>query len=468
MTDEAQPPSRDAPLEPDPMLGRTLAERYRIDALVARGGMARVYRARDERLDRDVAIKVLAPPYSDDAAFTERFLGEARAAASLSHPSLVHVYDSGSDGPAHYIVMELLDRHRTLRDVLLDRGSLPVGEVVRIGRELLAGLRVVHDRGLVHCDIKAANVMLGAGPAKLIDFGIAQPPHDGLEGETSIGTLQAMSPEQLHGEALTPASDLFSLGTVLYEAITGRVPYPGSTPEEVSAAHAAASVTSPSELVAGLPDRLDAVILQSLRRDPTSRFHSATAMARALEVAADSGPDAADDETRVIRTPGAPPAAPPVERAASGGYVPPPVPDRPAEPSEPRAPVRGGGAPRPARPVPWNAIGTLLILGIAGLVIMLVVLPLLGLGIGGTDAPSAQPNASAQATARAGVVPDTIGRPTDEAIELATDAGLDWTVRCNEDREQPGGIIDQEPPAGTEVAPGSQFTMFSARIEDCR
>ena len=467
MTDEARPPSRDAPLEPDPMLGRTLAERYRIDALVARGGMARVYRARDERLERDVAIKVLAPPYSDDAAFTERFLGEARAAASLSHPSLVHVYDSGSDGPAHYIVMELLDRHRTLRDVLSDRGSLPVGEVVRIGRELLAGLRVVHDRGLVHCDVKAANVMLGTGPAKLIDFGIAQPPHDGLEGETSIGTLQAMSPEQLHGEALTPASDLFSLATVLYEALTGRVPYPGSTPEEVSAAHVSGRVTPPSELVPGLPDRLDAVLLQGLRRDPGSRFRSATAMARALEVASESSPDAADDETRVIRTPG-PPPAPSVDRPASDGYVPPPVPDRAGAAPRPPAPVPGRRAPRRARPVPWNAIGTLLILGVAGLVIVLLVLPLLGLGIGGTDVPSAQPSVSARPTVRTGVVPQTIGLPTDEAIQLATQAGLDWTVRCAEDPDQPEGIIDQEPPAGTEVAPGSPFTMFSARFEDCR
>ncbi|HEX5631748.1 MAG TPA: protein kinase, partial [Gemmatimonadales bacterium] len=145
------------------MLGRVLADRYRIDSLVARGGMARVYRAHDDRLDRMVAVKVLAPPYSDDPAFTDRFLGEARAAASLSHPSLVHVYDSGSDGAAHFIVMELLDRHRTLRDILQDRGRMPAAEAIRIGRELLAGLRVVHDHGLVHCDVKAANVMLGPG-----------------------------------------------------------------------------------------------------------------------------------------------------------------------------------------------------------------------------------------------------------------------------------------------------------------
>ena len=464
MNDEALPPPRDAPLEPDPMLGRRLADRYRIDELVARGGMARVYRARDERLERDVAIKVLAPPYSDDPAFAERFLGEARAAASLSHPSLVHVYDSGSDGPAHYIVMELLDRHRTLRQVRAS-GPLPVDDVVRIGGELLAGLAVVHDRGLVHCDVKAANVMLGAGPAKLIDFGIAQPPHDGNDGETSIGTLHSMSPEQLHGEALTPASDLFSLGAVLYEALTGRVPYPGATPEEVSAAHAAGNVAPPSTLAAGIPVRLDAVLLQALRRNPQARFHTATAMARALDPTA--GDDAADDETRVVATatPDAPSA--PMRPAPGAGYVPPPAPATPQRPRAAQRPSRRvSSASRSGAP---GIIGTLLILGAAALVVVLVVLPLLNRDPGGgvtLPSGSVQPSAAIP-TAETGVVPDTVGLPADEAIELANEAGLNWTVRCAEDPDQPEGIIDQEPPAGTRVAPGSQFTMFSARIEDC-
>jgi serine/threonine-protein kinase len=467
MTDGARPPSRDAALEPDPMLGRRLANRYRIDAIVARGGMARVYRARDERLDRDVAIKVLAPPYSDAPAFADRFLGEARAAASLSHPSLVHVYDSGSDGPAHYIVMELLDRHRTLRQVLAERGTLRIGEVVRIGRELLAGLEVVHDRGLVHCDVKAANVMLGGGPAKLIDFGIAQPPHDGIDGETSIGTLQAMSPEQLHGEALTPASDLFSLATVLYEALTGRVPYPGNTPEDVSAAHAAGEVPPPSTLLPGIPARLDGVLLQALRRDPQARFHSATAMARALELAAGDDRDPAEDETRVVATVPHDPAARSPAHAEDAGYVPPPVPDRPPQPAPAARLSPSRRSPRAGRSGPWGAIGTLLILGAAALVIVLVVLPLLDRGANGGAQPSGSAGV-ASPTVAAGVVPETVGLPTDEAIDLATAAGLDWTVRCNEDPDQPEGVIDQEPPAGTEVAPGSQFTMFSARIEDCR
>jgi len=460
-----RPPSPDAPLEPDPMLGRMLADRYRVDSLVARGGMARVYRAHDQRLDRMVAVKVLAPPFSDDPAFTERFLGEARAAASLSHPSLVHVYDSGSDGAAHFIVMELLDRHRTLRDVLQDRGRLPAGEAIRIGRELLAGLRVVHEHGLVHCDVKAANVMLGPGPAKLIDFGIAQPPHQGLEGETSIGTLQSMSPEQLRGDPLAPASDLFSLGVVLYQALTGRMPFSGTTPEAVSAEHAAQAAARPSSIVPDLSPRLDAVVLQSLRRDPDGRFRSAVAMDRALEVVV-ADATGSDDETRVVRAQSA------TERGSGAGYVPPPVPDRP--------PVRALVAPAPPSPrprprtgqrrSPWAALGMLAMLGAAALVVALVVVPLLDLGGeggGSGDLPSTAPSA-APSTIAPDVIPATVGLPTEEAIALASEAGLNWTVRCNHDESRPEGIIDQEPAAGTEVEPGSRFTMFSARIDDCR
>ena len=232
------------------MLGRTLAERTG-STTIARGGMARVYRARDVRLERDVAVKILSPPFSDDPAFAERFLAEARAAASLSHPSLIHVYDSGSDGDAHFIVMELLDRHRSLR-ASDARGPLERDEVLAIGRELLAGLGVVHERGLVHCDVKSGNVMLGAGPAKLIDFGIARSPDQAPEGDTSIGSLQFMSPEQLHGDVLMPASDLFSLGVVLYEALTGRL----RTPVDAGGGERRAPgrpVRAPSALAGGSP-----------------------------------------------------------------------------------------------------------------------------------------------------------------------------------------------------------------------
>ena len=483
MSNEARPPDRDAPVEPDPMLGRTLAERYRLDSLVARGGMSRVYRAHDERLERDVAVKVLAPPYADDPTFIDRFLGEARAAGSISHPSLVHVYDSGTDGAAHFIVMELLDRHRTMREVLNEHGRLSVEEVGRIGSELLAGLRTIHERGLVHCDVKAANVMLGPGPAKLIDFGIARTPTDAERGGTSIGTLSSMSPEQLAGEPLTPSSDLFSLGTVLYEALTGRLPFPGTTPDEVRRLHREGSVMAPSRIVPDIPPRLEGLVLQSLRQEPESRFRSADAMARALAAAVAGAPAPTDapsdtrpgDETRVVPTPAA---------ASPGrGYVPPALP--PERGSVPRTDHRPAAVTRrpahstrpPARPREGRRriggiLGTLLILAAAAAVVGFVVLPLLDLrddGTGGAGT-SAEPSASVSAapTVARDIIPNTVGMETDEAIEVASEAGLNWTVRCNHDESQPEGIIDQEPPAGTEVAPGSRFTMFSARIDDCR
>jgi serine/threonine-protein kinase len=489
MTADPQPPARDAPIEPDPMLGRTLADRYRIDDLVARGGMARVYRARDERLERDVAVKVLAPPYSNDPEFVERFLAEARTAASISHPSLVHVYDSGSDGRAHFIVMELLDRHRTLREVLTEHGRLSVAEVGRIGTELLAGLRVVHERGLVHCDIKAANVMLGPGPAKLIDFGIARTPEGSVAGGTSMGTLSSMSPEQLAGEPLTPASDLFSLGTVLYEALTGRLPFPGTTPDDVRALHAAGEVVPPTRIVAEIPTRLEGLVLQSLHREPGARFRSAEAMARALAVAtAEDPPDATpssrseEDETRVV------PAVPP----ASAGYVPPPVAaDRPAAaPSPAAAPPAAAppAAPRAAHPVQppprrspsrpprrrrgaGGLLGTIVLLGLAALVVAFVVVPLVDLpdaDANGTASPSSAAVATPAPTVAADLIPETIGLPAAEAIAVANEAGLNWVLECEQNDELPDGIIDQQPVAGTQVAPGSRFTMYSARIADCR
>ncbi|MCA1587532.1 MAG: serine/threonine-protein kinase [Chloroflexi bacterium] len=462
MSDLPRPLPGGAPADPDPMIGRTLAERYRIDGLLARGGMARVYRARDERLERDVAVKILSPPFADDAEFSDRFLAEARAAASLTHPSLVHVYDSGSDGSAHIIVMELLDRHRSLRQELDARGRLPADEVVRIGRELLAGLGVVHERGLVHCDVKPANIMLGPGPAKLIDFGIARSPHAPFKGDTSIGSLHFMSPEQLHGESLTPASDMFSLAVVLYEALTGRVPFPGDTPERLSAAQASAGVRPPSTVLAGIPGRLDEAILQALRVDPEQRFHKADAMSRALAAAGEEVTTSRDHDTTAVRRVVV--ARPPVTQGPPrGGYVPPPAP--PVH----RSAYRPAPPPPPRRRVPWGLLGTLAMLGAAALVVVLIVLPLLEIGQGfGPASPTPAPSIGGP-TPNAGVVvvPNTIGMSAADATRVASDAGLNWTVYCNHDESLPEGIIDQEPPARTEVRVGSAFSMYSARISDC-
>ena len=458
----------------DSLVGRTLAGRYRIDELLARGGMARVYRARDERLDRQVAVKVLSSPYADDPAARERFLAEARAAASVSHPSFVHVYDSGEDsgvdGEVQYIVMELLDRHRSLRAVLDERGRLGVEEAGAIGRQLLGALSAIHARGLVHCDVKAANVMLGPGPPKLIDFGIIRASDEEPLGGTSIGSLGYMSPEQLGGRSLTPASDLYAVGVVLYEALTGRLPFRVSTADELARAQAAGELPAPSSIASGIPARLDAAVLQALRPDPAARYHSADAMRTALESVRSTE---ADDETREVPTPPALPAMAPA--APDAGYVPPVVEvlDEPMRPPPPRrSPSQPPRRPPPPRRV-FRLIGTAAVIAAAALVGILVVVPLIQLGQQGAGDPQASESPSSAASAvptavsNIVVVPETIGMTKDEAIEAANAVGLDWEIRCNHDEDRPSGSIDQEPAAGTEVRRGSRFTMYSARIGDC-
>jgi hypothetical protein len=239
----------------------------------------------------------------------------------------------------------------------------------------------------------------------------------------------------------------------------------------VSAAHQRGAVLPPSAHVAGVPSQLDAVLLQALRREPERRFRTAMAMERALGVAATAGDAGSDDDTRVIRAP----AARPARDEAPRGYVPPPLPERPAPAGRPPAAQSRGRrmAPPGPRRRPRNLaglIGTLAILAAAALVIVLLVVPLLQRGDGSTPgAGDASPSvaASTGVPVAEGVIPAVIGLPTQEAIEIARQAGLDWTVRCAEDPSKPEGIIDQEPPAGTEVAPGSAFTMFSARFSDC-
>jgi eukaryotic-like serine/threonine-protein kinase len=331
---------------------------------------------------------------------------------------------------------------------------------------------VVHERGLVHCDVKPANVMLGPGPAKLIDFGIASRPRGAIEGDTSIGSLRFMSPEQLRGESLSSASDLFSLGTVLYAALTGRPPFAGDTPEEIGAAHAAGRVRPPSTLVDGVPGRLDEAILQSLRRDPDERFHSADAMATSLLASADEIASHRDDDTTsVVRVQPTPAPTPAPAPAPDRGYVPPVAPAPPA-PTPAPAPRRRAPPPPPQRGQGGGIagfIGTLLVLGAAAAVVIFIVLPLLDIGLDGggaggtpTPAPTVEPDAPTVA------VPDLVGMTTAEALEAARASGLAWTLYCNEDPNQPEGIVDQEPPAGTPVAPGSTFSLYSARFADCQ
>ncbi|HEX6127477.1 MAG TPA: protein kinase [Candidatus Limnocylindria bacterium] len=429
--------------DPDALLGRTLGNRYRIEEALARGGMARVYRATDLRLERPVAVKVLAPPYADDPEFADRFLSEARVAASFSHPNLAHVYDSGSDGGLGFMVMELLERHRSVRSLLRERGRLEPLEAIATARDVLAGLEPLHAHGLVHCDVKPGNVMVGPDGTKLIDFGIARPLNRPPDGGTSIGSLHAMSPEQLRGDQLTPASDLFAVGVLLYECLTGRVPFPGGSPDEVAAAHRRGPVAPPSELAAGVVPLLDDAVLQALRTEPPRRFESAAAMARALESAA-----AAQREPRDAR-PGAD------DTTAVHAVVPP----GPATATSRPARV----APRRSRVGP-----TVALLAAVALPLVIAGALLLGPGSDGGGAPGASSSTTgtpAEETLAPGTVrvPNTIGMSEAEAEAAARAAGLAWRIEWRVVPGQTPGIYAQDPAAGTVVAEGSRFVMQAYR-----
>lgn len=439
------PPDRPAaPDDPaDELVGRLLGGRYRVDALIARGGMARVYRAHDTRLDRDVAVKVLSRPYADSPDFTRRFLGEARTAASLSHANLVHVYDSGASDGLHYMVMELLEGYRSLRAVLAERGRLVPGEAVRLAREVLSGLEVVHAHGLVHADVKAGNVMIGPGPTKLIDFGIARGPRSVSDDGTSLGSLHAMSPEQLRGDALTPASDVFAVGVVVYQALTGRVPYPGHDPTGVAAEQRARRVPPPSSLMPGIGERLDRVVLQALDPEPGARFSSATAMSHALAVASTD-----------------PPRGPSKPSGQTTQVVSVPAPRSPA-PGSRRRVVRHS---RSGVPLLAGVLIAVLAIAVAfSLSRIDLSFPELG---GGGSAASASPSALPMLPPGKVRIPDTIGMSEKDAEAAARKAGLHWEIRWREVAGETPGIYDQQPAAGTVVDDGARFTMYAYRMPD--
>ncbi len=403
------------------LIGRIVGDRYRIDAIVAAGGMSTVYRARDLRLERDVALKVLAPAYASDPAFADRFLAEARAVAGLSHPNLIHVYDTGTDGELRFIVMELLEGYRSLRAILEREGPLGVDDALRLSEQLLAGLAAVHSHGLIHCDVKPGNVMMGPGPAKLIDFGIARAPEGEPAGETTIGSLHAMPPEQLRGEPLTPASDLFAAGAILYAGLTGRVPYPGNDPETVLAAEEAARPLPPSALVAGVSPALDAAVVQAIDPVPARRFQSAQAMSRALR--------------GTLRD--AQPSTEPVVAAV--------------------APARSPGRRS------WLPLLAMLVVAAAVVAVVAI-----GLGTGDDGRGRRSPTPAPSPTLRPGTVrvPNTVGLSEADGEAAARRANLSWTIRWQETDAHPAGIYDQEPAAGQVVEQGSRFTMYAYRPFD--
>jgi len=266
-------------------IGSVLGGRYRLLELLGQGGMATIYRARDGQLERDVAVKVLRPEYGHDPDFFARFRQEAQSAASLNHPGVVAVYDYGTDAVGPFIVMELVDGE-DLASIIRRSGALPPRQAARLTAQAARAISAAHERGFVHRDIKPGNVLVTReGRVKVADFGIARAIAEAaltLPG-TTLGSVHYFSPEQARGEPTTPASDIYSLGIVLYELLTGRRPWEGDSAAAVATARLTGPVPSPSAVRAGIPPVLEAIARKAMALDPDGRFASAAAMADALE-----------------------------------------------------------------------------------------------------------------------------------------------------------------------------------------
>jgi serine/threonine-protein kinase len=267
----------------------TVAGRYEVERMLGRGGMATVYLARDDALQRPVALKVLADGLRDDDPFRRRFLREARLAARLSHPNVVRVYDVGEADGRPYIVMEYVPGE-TVADLLARRGRVVPAEAVEIAAQACEGLQHAHDHGLVHRDVKPQNLLVREdGCVKLADLGIARAAESThlTQHGTILGTAAYLSPEQAAGEEVTPAADVYSLGAVLYELLTGRPPYQLSSLAELAERQAAGEIVPPRDLQPGVPERLEAVVMRCLARDPRFRPGSAAEVAAELRAALD-------------------------------------------------------------------------------------------------------------------------------------------------------------------------------------
>ena len=421
----------------DTLIGSVFDGRYRIERKLGAGGMADVYLAEDQELGRRVAIKILNDRHAADDSFIERFRREAKNAAGLSHPNIVSIYDRGEAEGTYYIAMEYLDG-RSLKELIVGRGPAPIKVSIDYARQILAAVGFAHKHGIVHRDIKPHNVLVGPeGRLKVTDFGIARSGASQMtEVGSIIGTAQYLSPEQARGAPVDQTSDLYSVGVVLYEMLTGQVPFTGDTPLEIAMKHLSEVPKPPSELRPEVPHDLDSVVLRALAKDPSERYQSAEEMDADLARVAQGLPVDPDTETAataVLSGSGLMAAAPTsvIARApgAPAGTVPPGA-------TPPAGYYGYEGPPRRRRPVwPW-VLSVLLLLAAAG------------------AAWFAYTKIQDQLNANQPVaVPFVKGVTEQLAVDKIRGAGLVPQVgREFSDSVPKGTVIDQSPQAGDHVA----------------
>ena len=426
---------------------RVLGGRYLIKDKVGTGGMATVYRAQDQVLDRTVAVKVMLPQYAGDATFAARFKQEAQAAAGLSSPYIVGVYDWGKDGDTYYIIMEYL-RGTDLKSGIKSHGALDPKKVAQIGSQISSALSVAHKHEIIHRDIKPQNIMvLPDGNIKVMDFGIARAKNSHLTQDNNVlGTAHYVSPEQTRGQELGPTSDIYSLGVVMYECATGRVPFDGDDAISVALKQVNELPVPPSELNPGVDADLERIILKCMEKDPANRFQTADELRQVLNSYLSGRTVNVPEPTRVI-------GAAALDNAETRKLS-----DQTRAMVRPVSGVSGQTSQRSAASGSTGSYAAEEKKGGKGKIVAAVVAAIAVIGViaafasgifGGTQV----------------TVPDVLGKDQETAVQLIKQAGLEvGTVEQSyNDEVDEGKVAEQTPDGNTKKAKGSKVSLVISK-----
>lgn len=443
------------------MIGRIFNNRYQITECIGVGGMAEVYRATDNVLGRVVAVKVMLPQYAADENFARRFKQEAASAANLSSPYIVNVYDWGQDDGTYYIVMEFV-RGSDLKTAIKERGAINQRKVAEIGSQVCQALSVAHKQDIIHRDVKPQNIMVQPdGNVKVMDFGIARAKNSTMDKTASVlGTAHYISPEQAQGKDLTPASDLYSLGIVMYEAATGKLPFDGPDAVSVAMKQVQEAPVLPSEIKPDIDPGLEAIIMKAMAKNPSERFATAMEMRYALNDFLMGRPvnvgGFTSAQTAVIGGMGSMSSA---QTQVMGGVAPAggvdgtavmPVAGGVGQGGMPVAGGAGGStsyrSSNTAKKGPnKKAVGI-----IVAIIAVVAIAAIAAFALGGTGGNTGNIP-----------VPNVIGKTLDEATQEIEAAGLEVgnVSERSDDKVEEGQVASQDPVAGTKRAEGDRVNL---------